>query len=188
MKTFSLLGPTAKTSIDYKLHPKLYPYFSGPSASFSSKRMWIFFTERYKLSSILYAIRSISPAFSFNSALSFPFYTNSCPTSLIVVLIISSMACTRYYGLIPSPANWQSRRTESIVMTSGLPKRFFHGILILSPLMLECLMTKGKWYFCSRPFLKRRLLISILPENRPTLNYLESNYSMNSPSCYLRIF
>lgn len=150
--------------------------------------MWMFLIERYKLSNILYAIRSMRPAFSLSSAFSLPFSTNYCPTCLIVVLIISNIAWIRYSPLMFSLENWQRTKTDYMVMTNGLPNKFFHGILILSPLILECFTMMGSWYFWNKLFFNLMFLISILPEKTPTFSSFESISYMNSPKCSFRIF
>lgn len=172
-------------SIDYRLHPKLYPSFP---LYFSSNRTWIFFIERYKLSSILYANLSIRPDFYFISDFYLLFSTNYWPICLIVLFISCVIVAILSSGEIFSDSNWHKIKTDSIVMTRGLPNRFFQGILRLNPLIVECLMMMGRWYFWSNPFLSLRFLILILPDHIPTLSYFESTSSKNYPRFSLSIF
>lgn len=65
---------------------------------------------------------------------------------------------------------------ESTDTTNGLPKRFFQGIIILSPWMKECLMAMGSLNLRSMFFLIFTLLISIFPDHTPTLKALASIY------------
>lgn len=75
-----------------------------------------------------------------------------------------------------------------MVMTRGLSNKFFQGILMLKPLIEECLMMMGILAFWSTFLLSLRFFMAILPDQMPTLSSLESISSINSPSRSLSIF